>query len=184
MGTPEIAEFWHLSNTSFHCTGRGGEVSLIKADGVIPHEVNELTRRHNVMAVELQRQKDGPLQVLPIFPHRDGLLEDYYFSLIHLIVLCGCKDECILPTFSLAALKTKKDGSSNGNVSRMFTNLFERMLTEFEMLADDLNDNLGSHSNRRGSQQAMTEDPNLSGYALTFRSGLRSKSIHVVFDYM
>ena len=56
MGTPDFAEFWHLSNSSFHCTGRGSEVSLIKADDVIPYEVNELTYRYNVMAVQLQRQ--------------------------------------------------------------------------------------------------------------------------------
>ena len=33
-GTPEFAELLHLSNSCFHCVGRGSEVSLIKSEGV------------------------------------------------------------------------------------------------------------------------------------------------------
>ena len=74
LGTPEFAEWWHLLNTSYHCSGRGGEVSLIKADGVTPLEINELVYKYHTLAVNLQRQKEGPYQTLPIYIHRDGLL--------------------------------------------------------------------------------------------------------------
>jgi len=53
MGTPEFAEFWHLLNTSYHCLGRGNEVSLIKSDGVIPLEVNKHAYRYDIVAVQL-----------------------------------------------------------------------------------------------------------------------------------
>jgi hypothetical protein len=57
IGSPEFAEFWHLQNTSYHCSGRGSEVSLTKSDGITTFEKNELVYRYNVLAVQLQRQK-------------------------------------------------------------------------------------------------------------------------------
>lgn len=57
MGTPEFAEFWHLSNSSYHCCSRGSETSLIRADGVSCMEVRELTYRYDILSVQLQRQK-------------------------------------------------------------------------------------------------------------------------------
>jgi hypothetical protein len=91
MGSPEFAEFWHLSNTSYLCCGRGSETSLVRANGVGSVEINEMVYRYDVLTVQLQRQKSGPLQTLPIYPYRDGVLEDFYFSLIHLIV-----DKCLV----------------------------------------------------------------------------------------
>lgn len=57
MNTPKFAEFWHLSNSSFHCCGRGSETSLIKSQGVTLFEINEAVYRYDVLAVELQCQK-------------------------------------------------------------------------------------------------------------------------------
>ena len=184
LGTPEFAEFWHLQNTSFHCAGRGSEVSLIKSEGVTAVEVNELVYQFHVLAAELQRQKSGPFQTLPIYPHRNALFEDFAFSLIHLIVVNGCSHEYVLPRFSKAALNTKKSGESDSRVSKEFSKLFEGARNAFEDLADEINEELGSHSNRRGSNQTMVESPSLNGYAAIYRSGLRSKSIHTIFDYM
>ena len=150
MGTPEFAEFWHLLNTSYHCLGRGSEVSLIKLDGVIPLEVNELTCRCHILAIQLQRQKSGPFQTLPIHPHRDGILKDFHFSLIHLIVVSGCCHDCVSPIFSKAALNTKKSGESDSVMSKRWTKLLGEIWTASEALADEINKELGSHSNRKG----------------------------------
>jgi hypothetical protein len=184
IGSPEFAEFWHLCNTSYHCLGRGSEVSLIKADDVTATEANELVYRYNVLAVHLQRMKDDPFQTLPIYPHRDGMFEDFYFSLIHLLVVKGCSHEYMFPLFSTAALKTKKTGESDSSVSKEWTKYFTEIRNTFEILADEINEELGSHSNRRGSNQAMVNNPSLGGFAPIFRSGFRSKSIHTIFDYM
>lgn len=130
-GTPEFAEFWHLSNASYHFCGRGSETSLIKADGAVPAEINEMVCRYDVLGAQLQRQKNGPFQTLPIYPHRDGVLEDFYFSLIHPIVVKGCDHECVLPQFSQAALKTKKSGESSSDVSRQWSQFFEGIRSAF-----------------------------------------------------
>ena len=41
LGTAETAEFWHFLNTSYHCAGRGSEVSLVQAEGLTCVEVEE-----------------------------------------------------------------------------------------------------------------------------------------------
>jgi len=69
LGTPQFAEFWQLLNTSCHCSGRGSEASLITSKGTRTVEVNELTCNCEVLAVDLQRQKDvrfKPSQSVPI----------------------------------------------------------------------------------------------------------------------
>lgn len=184
MGKPEFAEFWHLCTTSYHCSGRASEVSLIKADDVSTTEINELVYRYNVLSVAVQRQKDGPWDNLPIYPHRDSIFEDFYFSLIHLLVVKGCGHGYVLPLFSSEALKTKRSGESDSRVSQRWANFFAKIRDTFEILADEINEELGSHSNRRGANQAMVENPSLNGYAPIFRSGFRSKSIHTIFDYV
>ncbi|KAG7352076.1 hypothetical protein IV203_008124 [Nitzschia inconspicua] len=104
--------------------------------------------------------------------------EDFYFSQIHLTV----SHEYMFPIFSKAALKTKKSGESDSGVSGFWTRLFGEVRNTFEVLADEINEELGSYSNLRGSNQAMVESQSLGGCAPIFRSGLRSKSIHTIFD--
>ncbi|KAG7356502.1 hypothetical protein IV203_001188 [Nitzschia inconspicua] len=140
IGSPEFAEFWHLCNTSYHCSGRGSEVSLIKTDGIIPLEVNELVYNYHVLAVQLQRQKSGPFQTLPIYPHKDGVFEDFNFSLIHLNVVKGSNHEYAFPVFSKAALKTKESGESDSGVSKEWTKLFNEIRNTFEVLANEINE--------------------------------------------
>ncbi|KAG7365133.1 hypothetical protein IV203_038336 [Nitzschia inconspicua] len=81
-GSVETAEFLHLLNTTYHCSGRGSEVSLIKPEDIRAVEASEGIHQYHIIQVEVQRQKDGPLQNIAIYTHRDGVLEDYYFSLI------------------------------------------------------------------------------------------------------
>lgn len=182
-GTPAFAEFWLLLNASYHCAGRGSEVSLISAKGTKALEVNELSYRYDVLAVDIQRQKNGPFQSLPIYPHADGIHEDFYFSLIHSIVLNGSNSEFLLPNFSKAALKTT-EGKSDSGVSREWTRLFTQLSESFEVLTDEINEELSSHSARGGVNQEMAEEPGVSGLAQIYRTGWTVNSIHSVFDYV
>eukprot|EP00934_Nitzschia_sp_Nitz4_P005655 Nitzschia sp. Nitz4//scaffold151_size53849//51193//51936//NITZ4_006733-RA/size53849-processed-gene-0.66-mRNA-1//1//CDS//3329537174//5645//frame0 len=75
-GSPEFAEFWHLLNATYHCSGRGSETALVKADDAKVVDVNESLYSYEVLAVDIQRQKKGKLQTLPIYPHRDS--ESFY----------------------------------------------------------------------------------------------------------
>jgi len=184
LASPEYAEFWHLLNTSYHCAGRGSESSLITTKGVKATEVNEQVYNYQVLSVDIDRQKNNPSQTLKIYPHRDGVLEDFYFSLIHLIVMKGCnQDDYIFPNFSKAALK-KTQGKSDSAVSKEWTKLFSELYNSFEVLADEINEELSSRSNRKGSNQTMAECSSLGGYAQIYRTGWTSNSIHSVFDYI
>ena len=83
----ELAEFWHLLNTSYHCGGRGNEVSLVTPEGTTVVEVNKLVYQYLILQTALHRQKNGPFQSILIYPHRDGVFKDFYFSLIHLVIV-------------------------------------------------------------------------------------------------
>ena len=80
---------------------------LNKPEDVRAVEVNVCILQCTILQTTVQRQKDGPLQNIAIYPHRDGILEDYFFSLIYLLVMTGCNSQYVLPSFSSAALKTK-----------------------------------------------------------------------------
>ena len=138
LGTTNSAKFWHLLNTSYHCSGRGSEVSLVTADGLSSVEVNEDVYQYRVLQIDIQCQKDGPSQSIPICPHRNGILEDFYFSLIYLVVMVGCSNEYIFPTFSKAALKMKSN-KSDSKVSSLWSNLFNELRNTFETLSDRIN---------------------------------------------
>jgi hypothetical protein len=183
LGTAESAEFWHLLNTSYHCSGRGSEVSLITPEGTTVVEVNEDVYQYSILQTDVQRQKNGPLQSLPIYPHRDGILEDFYFSLIYLIVMVGCGNEYVFPSFSEAALKTKSS-KSDSKVSSLWTNLKDELRNTFESLSDRINEKLSSHCNKKGSNQVMADSPSVSGLAQIFRTGWELRGCDTLFEYI
>ena len=96
-------------------------------------EVDEGIHQYHILQAEVQRQKDGPLQNITIYPHRDGTLKDYYFSLIHLLVMTGCNNWFVSPMFAVAALKTKS-GKSNSQVSSLWSSLFDDIRKKFKSL--------------------------------------------------
>jgi hypothetical protein len=183
LGDAKSAEFWHLLNTSYHCSGRGSEVSLITPEGTTVAEVNEDVYQYSVLQTDVQRQKDGPFQSLSIYPHRDGVLEDFYFSLIYLIVMVGCGNEYVFPSFSEAALKTKSN-KSDSKVSSLWTDLFDKLRNTFETLSDRINEKLSSHCNKKGSNQVMADSPLVSGLAQIFRTGWELRGCDTLFEYI
>ena len=181
-GAAETAEFWHLLNTSCHCSGRGSEASLITAEGLTSVEVNEDISQHHIAQAEVQRQKDGPLQNVATFPHRDGILEDFHFSLTCLLVMVGCNNQFMLPTLSKAALNTKL-GKSNGKVSSLWTGLFDDMRNKFKTLSTRIINGISSHCDRAGSAQTMVETPSMS-LAAAFRVGWANHGRDILWGHM
>jgi hypothetical protein len=181
-GTAETAEFWHLLNTSYNCSGWCSEVSLVKPEDIRAMEVNKCIHWYDILQSDVQRQKDGPLQSIAIYPHRDGVLEDYYFSLIYLIVMTGCNNRFVLPTFSSAALKTKS-GKSSSQVSLLWSTLFDDIQNKFRSLNTHVNGKLSSHCNRGGSNQVVVETPGLS-LAAVFRTGWANRGRDTLWEYI
>ena len=181
-GAAETAKFWHPLNTSYHCSGRCSEVSLVKPEDTRAVEVNECIHQHGVLQSDVQIQKDGPLQSIAICPHCDGALEDYYFGLICLIVMTGCNDRFVLPMFSAAALKTKS-GKSNSQVSSLWSSLFDDIRNKFKSLNTRVNGNLSSHCERGGSNQVVVETPGLS-LAVVFRTGWANRGRDTLWEHI
>lgn len=184
IGTVEGAEFWHLLNACYHCVGRGSEVSLATPIGLESVEVTEEFQEYRTLQQDIQKQKSGPFQSISIYPHRDGILEDFYFSLVYLVVMVGCGKPYITPNYAAAALNTNSKNFSDSKVSSLWKKQFEELREKFESLKDRVNEKLSSHSNKKGSAQSMAETPSVSGIALITRAAWCAKDAHTLFDYV
>ena len=104
----------------------------------------------------------------PLSPHHDSALEDFCFSLVHLVAMVGCDNKFVFPAFSREALKTAELGKSDGRVSTLWSDLFD----DFQNTSKDrINEKLSSHCNRKGSNQVMAESSLVLGMAQIFRVG-------------
>lgn len=144
-GSAASAEFWHLLNASYHCAGRGSEVSLASPKDYLVKDVNKCVCEHQVLCLELQKQKGGALQDVAIHPFRNGLLQDCHFSAVCLVAMVGCNHEFVFPNFSEAALATTKSGKSTSKVPPLWKSLFEDVSTKCNCMLDKMNKNLTSH---------------------------------------
>jgi len=147
-------------DTSCHCSGRCSEVSLISPEAARVVDAFEDVCRCQVLEVDIQQQKDGPFQRIVICPHRDGIPEDFCFSLLCLVVMGGCNNQHVPPSFSKVALHAKS-GKSNSKVSSLWSSLFDNMRDKFETLNTRINGKLSSHCDRGWSNQVVVETPGL-----------------------
>jgi len=182
-GSTDLAEFLHLNNAKFHLCGRGSEVSLLRVESLYLKDINELHYSYRALCVRLQRSKGGPCQELPVFPHRDGIHEDFYFSLVYNMVMCTIVDGYMFPKFADRALQ-KKNEKSDSRVAALWTLYFKGIRKTFEDLSQKINSGLSSHSDKRGSNQLMVDACASSPLVGIFRSGWEVRSVHSLFDYV
>lgn len=185
LGTVEAAEFLHLNNTMMQCSGRGTEVSLLKKDCIKASDVNELCYSYQILKVDLTRQKDGPRQKISIYPHRDCVHQDVYFSLMYLIVMNPTYgiSPYLFPKFASKALNLNSKGKIESKVSALWTDCFNDLLKKFKELAESLNNKLSSHHGKKGSNQKMGES-SVAGLAQIFRTGWAVRGTSTIFDYV
>ena len=69
IGDQRSAHFFALENTKYYAAGRCREVSLLEVRDVMVKNVNENGRSFRVLAVKVDRDKQGGSQTLPLFPH-------------------------------------------------------------------------------------------------------------------
>jgi hypothetical protein len=98
ISTTEGAEFHFLNTAQFQLAGRGSEVALLKVEDIYCVDAYEDTQQYKIICSRLQRDKDGPLQELSIYPHRDSVHQDMYFALVYYIVMSGTPTDHVLPT--------------------------------------------------------------------------------------
>jgi len=174
LGTVEAAEFLNLNNLMMQCSGRGTEVSLLRKESVTVSDVNELCCSYKILKIDVKKQKiGGPRQFLPVYPHRDSVHQDVYFSLMYSVVMNPTYfglSSYLLPKFSGKALNTDSNGKISSRVSALWTDCFNDLMKKFKDLAKSVNKKLSSHHGKKGSNQKMGES-SVAGLAQIFRSG-------------
>jgi hypothetical protein len=185
LGTVEAAEFLHLNNTMMQCSGRGTEVSLLTKYSIKASDVNELCYSYKILKIDLTCQKDGPRQSISVFPHRDSVHQDMYFSLMYFIAMDPTYNmsKYLLPKFASKTLCTNSKGKIDSKVSSLWTDCFNDLLKKFKALGESVNKKLSSHHGKKGSNQKMGES-SIAGLAQIFRTGWAVRGTLTIFDYV
>ncbi len=181
--TVQAAEFWHLNNSMLHFSGCGSEVALNKKTHLKVKTINESHVQFKVIEAFLQRQKDGPEQYIPVFPHRDSYHEDYYFSLVYSLVMMENDSEYMFPTFADKA-RNETDEKSDSKVSSHWSTVFRKLLDLFKEYAGECNPGLSSHHGKKGSNMLMANSATSAGLPQIFRTGWEVRGVHSLFDYV
>jgi len=182
-GSSELAEFLHLNNAKFHMCGRGSEVAMQRVSALYLKDIAELHYNYRVFSAQVQRSKGGPFQELPVFPHRDSVHEDFYFSLAYNALMSTEMSSYVFPRFASRALQKTND-KKDSRVAALWTFYFKGIRKTFEDLSNQINSGLSSHSDKRGSNQLMADASCSSALAQIFRSGWEVRSVHSLFDYV
>ena len=137
-------------------------------------DVNENGRSFRVLAVKVERDKQGGLQTLPLFPHRDHVQQDIYFAFAYNLFMTRYVETYIFKDFAERAHRHLK-GVTKSNVSQLwstcFKALFKPLLKDLGGLADSVNMNLKSHHGKSGSNQKLAENPITAGLPQVFHTG-------------
>jgi hypothetical protein len=182
LGTIDAAEFHGINVSVFHLCGRGLEVSALKPEDLSVVYVSKGLQNFDVLSVSLQRDKDGPLQELSLYPHRESLCEDPYFALIYSLLVGGCGPD-LFPKFSQEAA-IFRDEKSESWVSALCTLCFNSLYKEFKSLSETLSTQLISYHGRKGANQKLAETNAVSGLAQIFCTGWELRGFHTIFDYV
>lgn len=183
IGDGRSAQFFAFENAKYYAAGRCHEISLLEVKDVTLKEVNENGRSFRVLAVKVDRDKQGGSQTLPLFPHRDHIQQDFYFALVHNIVVTGHVETYLFKDFAERA-KRHLQGATKSSVSQLWSTCFKSFFRQFGEIADQVNLNLKSHHGKRGPNQKLAENPLSAGLLQVFHTGWELRSVHTLFKYV
>lgn len=184
LGTADAAEFHGLNTSTFHLCGRGGEVSTLKPEDLSVSYIEDMSLAYYVISVSIQRDKDGPLQELTLYPHRQSLQEDPYFGLVYSLLVGGCNNPSLFPKFCQEATIVNKHQKTESRVSTFWTVCFNSLYKEFKSLSEQVSNELTCYHGRKGANQKLAEIKSVSGLAQIFRTGWELRGFHSIFDYV
>jgi len=146
-------------------------------------DVNENGRSFKVVALKVERDKQGGSQTLLLFPHRDHMQQDVYFALV-----CGLLVNRFVEThlFNDFAVRARRhlQGETKSSVSQLWATCFKGLFKQFGEIAEDVNLNLKSHHGKCGSNQKLAENPLTVGLPQVFHSGWEVRSVHTLFEHV
>jgi hypothetical protein len=176
FGSATFAEFRQINNLLFHLSGRITEVACVGVADLSVRRVDEGSYSYDILQCHLKRFKNGALQELPLFPHRDSLFQDSYFSLLYHVLMNTVSGTLVCPAYADATLQGKKEvcESQASPTLKTIANV-----PHFQ-----LNAKLTSHNGKKGSNQKMAESSAISGLPQIYRSGWTVNNVHTLFDYV
>lgn len=196
----DSAEFILFANIAYQCAGRGGEIAAIKYGDLSTFEIKEDNGcvSYNVIKIHIYRQKLLENCNLQIFPARDSILFDFYFTMGYFLTLSHHTSDNLLPTFN-DQLKTPESGRvESDRVSKLFAKIMQRMdqsvqgyvnpltsesTVDLKYGLEEWNPKLGSHAFRKESMNALAESA-VPFYCWIHRCGLIMRNVHTLFDYI
>jgi len=184
LGTAEAAEFHRLDVSVCHLCGGGREVSALKPEDLSVVCVNEDLHSHHAISVTLQRNKDGPLLELSLYPHRHSLQAGPHFGFICSLSVGGCDKSDLFPKISREATVVNKNKKTESRVASFWTLCFDNLHKEFKSLLETVSDKLTCYHGRKGVNQKMAQTNSVSGLAQVFCTGWELRGFHTLFAYV
>ena len=97
-------------------------------------ELQEDTHKFDVLKLELDRHKVDVTQHLVVFPHREGILQDFCFGLASQFLLDKNDSPYIFPSFA-ETVRTKQAGDAiDSKSSSLWSSLYAKILRCLEDL--------------------------------------------------
>jgi len=126
----------HFTNTVVNLAGRGSDIADSDLTDILPRRVNTGLNPYIHLVQNTTCFKTTTQRKHAIFPHRDNMLLEFYFSLSYLLVMCSEKilssEGKLFPSFAQKVFN--KDGEVESKVSE----LFNKWIDMFMAITHDL----------------------------------------------
>ena len=181
-GDAQSAEFLLYMNTAFQSAGRGGEVAALHLSDLRIERVREddNSEFYDILNMTMYRPKTHTLSNMSIYPDRNSILFDFYFTLGYFLVMSHHSSTDILPTFA-EQLKNNNNGSiDSAKVSTLFTALIKKLALVAESYVNSKDDE-DEDTIRQNSTSSYSLDKLNAGIRshgarkATMKTGLRPK---------
>ena len=99
-GTYSESKFLHLFNSCYNMVGRSGEVSLSRFSDIKMENVKDNNGCYDVAMQGIERTKTRTYQEVCIYPKREFIIYDWYWSMAYTCTIDLSDDKFILPEFA------------------------------------------------------------------------------------
>lgn len=144
LGDQRSAEFLAWENAKYYAAGRCREISLLEVKDLCIKEVNENGRTFRVIALKVERDKQGGSQTLPLFPHRDHMQQDIYFAFAYNLLVNRYVETYIFKGFAEMAQKHLLGETKSSVSQQLWSSYFKCIIKQYGGIAEEVN-HLKSH---------------------------------------
>ena len=197
-GDSRAGKFFNFNVTLYHLLSRTCEASSLRKSLVKIKEAEVLLVKHNVVQFYVERHKTLNMpQYMSVYPHRDNIFEDMYFSFAyHLIMTDDADNDHFFPDFA-TKISNEASNKLDTETAKMFRTYFDSLVKiseKYDGLANDEDDEYGEFvcvlpsklaSGHIGKKSGINQLADLENMQMfVFREGWMVKNMHTAFDYI